>query len=411
MPETGQLLEVSIIDIAFGGSGVAKLESGAVVFVPYSAIGDKLEIKITECKKNFFRGEIQQIIVPSPDRIEPKCCHFGRCGGCVYQHLDYKAELKSKQMQLQSCLKRVGGIQDLPEFDMVVASPLEYGYRNKLRLEPHKPILETDGVHLSYGYCLRDNNTYFTVKECPLAVDVLNKHLASAIHSPWGKQNAKHKPPMPVTLRADAQNNSHFYFGRAPISVTWLKEEIHGKEVSVPLGSFWQVNHAVAESLLKVVAHWVKPLGMETLIDAYSGVGTFSLAMPTGFVERILIESDRQAGEAAKLNHANFQLGCQVIPQRTESVLPNITKQHDMKSTLVVIDPPRSGCQPKVIETLAIRKPAYILYVSCNPATLARDLKKLMLKDGYEICKIGLFDMFPRTAHFESAVLLARKDK
>ncbi|MFA6875747.1 MAG: 23S rRNA (uracil(1939)-C(5))-methyltransferase RlmD, partial [Parabacteroides sp.] len=100
-----------------------------------------------------------------------------------------------------------------------------------------------------------------------------------------------------------------------------------------------------------------------------------------------------------------------VIPQRTESVLPNITKQHDMKSTLVVIDPPRSGCQPKVIETLAIRKPAYILYVSCNPATLARDLKKLMLKDGYEICKIGLFDMFPRTAHFESAVLLARKDK
>ncbi|MDD3952933.1 MAG: TRAM domain-containing protein, partial [Lentisphaeria bacterium] len=152
MPEPGQLINVTISDLAFGGDGVARLEEGPVVFVPFAALGDVLEVEITECKKSYLRGRITQILVAGPDRIEPPCRHFGRCGGCSYQHLQYSAEFAAKQKQLLDLLQRIGGFQSLPPLDSSFAAPVLYGYRNKLRLEPSEPVREDDGIHMTYGY-------------------------------------------------------------------------------------------------------------------------------------------------------------------------------------------------------------------------------------------------------------------
>ncbi len=409
MLEPGQIIKVTISDLAFGGDGVAKLEEGAVVFVPFAALGDVLEVEITEHKKSYFRARIKQILLAGADRIEPLCRHFGRCGGCAYQHLQYSAEFAAKQKQLLDIMQRIGGFRSLTALDFSFPAPEIYGYRNKLRLEPSEPVREDDGIHMTYGYCLIDRKNFFTVKECPLAMPVINQTLSKAIRSPWGKQNAKKPVPAAVTLRASADGQCQFYFGRAPVNVTWLKEKIDGQEVSVPLGSFWQVNTPVADALLKTVAAWADPLPVENLIDAYSGVGTFSIALKRPFRERILIESDRQAGDAASLNLAARAYGCRIVKDTTERALPKTLKTTNPKQTLVLLDPPRNGCQEKVLQTLLKYPPEHIFYISCNPSTLARDLKKLCGGGKYQLEKLALFDMFPRTAHFETAVHLSRQ--
>ncbi|NLZ63228.1 MAG: class I SAM-dependent RNA methyltransferase [Lentisphaerae bacterium] len=406
MLSVGNTLTVDIIDIAFGGDGVARTEEGLVIFVPGTAIGETVEVVICEIKKSYIRGKVAKVLSPSPDRVEPPCRHFGRCGGCVYQHLEYQAELAAKQKQLLDLLRRIGGFTDLPPLDCCFASPKLYGYRNKLRLEPFVTLETDQGVRLSYGYCLTDNQTFFTVRECPLAMPIINRNIAKAVHSAWGTQNARRKPPAPLTLRASSTGECHFYFGKAPVNISWLREELCGKEFSVPLGSFWQVNPEVASELVRRVHRWAKGLKTKFLVDAYSGVGTFSLTGKKDYVERVLIESDRQAGEAAAHNLGKLSLGCRIIKDRTEHALPGVLRQFPPAETLVLLDPPRTGCQSKVLEALRHARPAHLFYVSCNPATLARDLKVLCADGCYRLDKLALFDMFPRTAHFETAVAL-----
>lgn len=406
MLSVGQTVTVTIIDIAFGGDGVARTEEGPVIFVPGTAVGETAEVEICEIKKSYIRGKVQKILSASPDRVEPQCRHFGRCGGCVYQHLDYPAELAAKQKQLLDLLHRIGGFADLPELECCFASPKIYGYRNKLRLEPFVALEAEQGVRLSYGYCLTDNQTFFTVRECPLAMPIINRNIPKAVHSAWGKQNAKKKPPAPLTLRASSSGDCQFYFGKAPVNISWLREELCGQDFSVPLGSFWQVNTGVASELVRRVHRWAKDLPVKNFIDAYSGVGTFSLTSKKAFAERVLIESDRQAGDAAAHNLGKLALGCQIIKDTTEHALPGILRQFPAAETLVLLDPPRAGCQKKVIEALRKARPAHVFYVSCNPATLARDLKALCADGCYRLDKLALFDMFPRTAHFETAVAL-----
>jgi 23S rRNA (uracil1939-C5)-methyltransferase len=409
MFEKGQTIQVTITDLAFGGDGVGRVEEGAVVFVPFAAIGDVLEVEISECKKSYLRGNIVKILVPGADRTEPRCRHFGRCGGCAYQHLHYPAEFAAKRKQLRDLLERIGALRSLPELELAFPAPEIYAYRNKLRLEPSEPTRDDDGVHANYGYCLKDRQNFFTVKECPLALPIINQTLGKALRSPWAKQNAKKPIPGAVTLRASADGKCHFYFGRAPVNVSWLKEKIGTQEVSVPLGSFWQVNTPVAEQLLKTMSAWAKPLEVENLIDAYSGVGTFSIALERPFKERTLIESDRQAGDAASLNMANRAYGCQIVKDTTERALPKTLKTCNPKQTLLILDPPRTGCQEKVLQTLLKYRPEHVFYVSCNPSTLARDLKKLCADGKYQLEKLALFDMFPRTAHFETVAHLVRR--
>ncbi len=412
----GEQIQITVTDIAFGGDGVGRTPDGGVIFVPYTAVGDEILATVTQVRKNFARGQIATIIKPAHERCEAHCRLYGKCVGCQYQHLDYAAEFAAKQKQLRDLLRRIGGFVDLPEFDVAYAAPQQYGYRNKLRLEPtFMELPGVEGKRLAYGYYGSDNQTIIRVTNCPLACDVINNGIIDAIHSDWGKANKKKKGkderPGAITLRATADGALAYYFGYAPKRVPWLRERLNDLEYSVPLGSFWQVNPAVAGQLVARVAQWIEPLdNIETFIDAYAGVGTFTCAMKNPFKERLLIENDREAAKAAEFNVVNrHQFGCQIIPDTTEKALPKLLKKCNAPATAVLLDPPRTGCQNVVIEALRHSRPATVAYVSCNPATLARDLKALCANGDYHIDKIAIFDMFPRTAHFETAVLLSAR--
>jgi 23S rRNA (uracil1939-C5)-methyltransferase len=406
MFSVGQRVTLSISAIAFGGDGIARSDEGLVVFVPFTAVGDLISAEITEQRRNFYRAELRELLEPGAGRAEPLCPHVGVCGGCVYQHLDYETEFAAKRQQFTDTISRLGRFQDFPAPQPAFPAPQAYGYRNKIRLEAIRKLSNRGNVFVNYGYCQRDNRSYVIVKNCPLAPDCLNELIPKAIHSDWGRQNAKRPKPYPLTLRVTSEGDSHYYYGRAPMNIPWLRERLAEEEFSVPLGSFWQINPPVAEELLRTVADWVKDSSARCLIDAYGGVGTFSIALGKQFQYRVLIESDEQAIAAATRNHQLRQLACRFQSGSTEGELPAVLAHLDRRKSLLILDPPRTGCHRKVVETLRKYPVAEIVYVSCNPATLARDLQLLCQDELYTPLKSAMFDMFPRTAHFESAVLL-----
>ena len=425
----GQQIAVTIQDIAFGGEGVARTDDG-VIFVPFTAVGDQGLVEVTEVRKNFAKGRLLALSVPGAGREEPACPHYGRCGGCQYQHLTYEAEFAAKCKQLKDCLQRIGGFSVLPELSPAFPAPECYGYRNKLRLEACAlKVAPGDPPLVDYGYYALDNKTFMRINGCRLARPELNKMLPSAIKSDWGKANARRhksgkpaagKPGKPgaspradrpgaLTLRIDSAGEVKYYFGFSPAKLGWFREELNGVPYRVPTGSFWQVNPKVASQLLKTADEWTRELPLETLVDAYCGVGTFACALTHPFKERLLIENDHAATEAADYNLQQKLLGCQIVTDATEKALPKALPRYDQTKTLVVLDPPRSGCQEQMVKAIVDNKPAWVLYVSCNPSTLARDLRKLVSEGSYELRRLALFDMFPRTAHFETAVLLEHR--
>lgn len=409
--QKGSQIELTIQSIAFGGDGVARTEE-CVVFVPFTAVGDQILAEVTEVRKNFAKARLLAVNVPGPGRTEPSCPHYGRCGGCQYQHLTYEAEFAAKQQQLRDCLSRIGGVREVPPFAAAFPAPECYGYRNKLRLEAKAlPVEKGEPAQLDYGYYALDNKTFLRINGCRLARPELNKQLPAAIKSEWGRANAhrrKNERPGALTLRIDSDGAVKYFFGFSPSKLGWFHEELAGVPYRVPVGSFWQVNPQVASELLRTVDGWLAGLPLENLVDAYCGVGTFACALTPAFRERLLIENDRAATEAAEYNLQQRLLGCQILTAATEQALPKALPRYESAKTLVVLDPPRTGCQEQVLECLLKCRPAFVLYVSCNPSTLARDLKRLTGGESpaYTLEKIGLFDMFPRTAHFETAALL-----
>ena len=410
MLESGQLVDLTIGDVAFGGDGVARMEDGQVVFVPFTAVGDRARVQIVEAHRNFARGVVAELLEGGEGREEPPCPHYGICGGCRYQHLTYEKEVATKAAQLQALLQRVGGFDELPPLELVFPSPNPYGYRNKLRVEPLElGDPKAQDPHLSYGYCQLDNKTFFELDVCLLATLPINEFLPKAQRTPWAKKNARRPRPYPMTLRQASDGSTHLYFGHAPSSIPWLAEKLLGRDVRVPLGVFWQVNPPVAEALVQTVRDWFAETPTETLVDAYSGAGTFSLALSEHAKQCVLIETSRDSLQAAEHNHLQWgtpNLDC--LCGKAGSMLQRTLAKCSSRDTTVVLDPTRSGCEPKVIDAIARHRPEQILYVSCNTSTLARDLKRFCADEVYAIRRIALFDMFPRTAHFETAVQLTR---
>jgi 23S rRNA (uracil1939-C5)-methyltransferase len=407
MLTVGQTLELTIADLAFGGDGVARTEDGEVVFVPFTAAGDRALVEVVQTHARFARGEVKELLAPGPGRTEPVCPHFQTCGGCRYQHLTYETEVATKGTQLRDALHRLGGIADVPELAVQAPSPADYGYRNKLRVEPLPEKHETQkGPVVFYGYCQLDNKTYFELDRCPLAKDGLNELLPKAPRTDWGKRNANRDKPRPMTLRITDAGETHYYFGRAPESIPWLTETLLERPVRVPLGAFWQVNPGAADALVRTVRDWFAESPTHWLVDAYAGVGTFALALGDLAERLVLIESDRNAALAADHNLMQWGLLGKIMPGRTEKMLHGTLVRAPSRGTTLVLDPPRTGCGPTVLKAILRHKPKQVFYVSCNASTLGRDLKALCAKGPYKLTRAGLVDMFPRTAHFESVVQL-----
>jgi tRNA/tmRNA/rRNA uracil-C5-methylase (TrmA/RlmC/RlmD family) len=374
-----QVIDLTIEDIAFGGKGVAR-ESGRVVFIPFTIEGEKISAEIVREKKQFAEAELVDLHESSPNRVQPECPYFGRCGGCSYQHIDYEHQLAIKWRQVRDVLRRIGKLKDVP-MQPIVPSPTAYGYRNRITVHAQ------DGV---IGFFSRDSHRLIDIEHCPIAMDEVNRALAE--------------------LRAQHVRDGHFT----------LRAE-RGPRI------FSQTNDAVASALRELIVKMI-PIDQELLIDAYCGAGFLAKALLDKFQRVIGIDWDRFAIEVATKNASakeTYIAGDIEVELRgalrsmsgIEAVAAATANSQSLRvgtrattpgsapdKTTVIVDPPASGLTANIRKVLIDLAPATLIYISCNPPTLARDLAEL--QQAFAISSVMPLDMFPQTAEIEVAVHL-----
>ncbi len=363
----GQRVTVTITDIAFGGEGVGRVEQ-FVVFVPFVLVGEEVEAELIEVKKQFARAKLVRVVKASPRRVTPQCRYFSECGGCQYQHIDYAVQLELKHKQIADLFERVG------KFPKAVVSPVipcpqPYHYRNRLmiRSQWNKPEQK-----LNIGFLRADSRLVVDLDECQIAEPALNEQIRHVRASPPPKGGIK------VVVRIPPEG--------------WV----------VPRDSFFQNNFFLLPKLVETVRERLKDSGSRFLVDVYCGVGFFGIEAGDLVESFVGVEIDRQAIKSAKLNAAaKGRTNGEFIEGRAEELMPTILKRFDPKATTILIDPPRTGCPPEGLESLRQNRPAQILYVSCHPATLARDLNALCADGVFELVNVTPLDMFPQTQHVE----------
>ena len=406
----GDHLDLTIESIAYRGQGVARHE-GLVIFVAGVASGERVRVRLEKIHRNYAEARLLAVQESSPERIPP-CCRLSagmRVPGCVYDHLAYPAEVALKQGQLEAFLRRLPGGEAIT-FTPPYPSPLDRHYRNKIVLHaqrtPRDPLPRL-------GYFGEDNRTIIDIPACPLARAEINTALA-AFRKTTDFRHLRHEDE--VTFRWTAADGVVHWRGAAPdnalgperAGATCLTEQTPFGNIRVPRDGFYQVNPEVAHALVQQVTQWFAAGSARDLLDLYCGVGVFALACAKAGAGRVEgIEASRTAVvtalENARAHSVPAIFHCRTMSEARRDNFGNFA----MAQATVIVDPPRQGLEPEVAQALASAKPQRILYVSCDPATLTRDLK-ILLPAGYILREARLFDMFPRTAHFETAVLLEK---
>ncbi|NEN91820.1 MAG: 23S rRNA (uracil(1939)-C(5))-methyltransferase RlmD [Okeania sp. SIO3H1] len=479
--QQGQLLEITITDLTDSGDGVGRYGQ-KVIFVPDTVPGDRLLTRLTVVKPKYAYGKLHQLLETSKYRIKPYCIVADKCGGCQWQHISYEYQLQAKQNQVIQALKRIGGLT-LSVVDPTLASPAAFGYRNKATY----PLSISTTGQVKAGYYQKGSHKVINLNQCPIQDQRLNpllkevkqditrqgwkiydeqkhtgivRHLSLRIGNNTGEilltlvvngEEEKTKELLPgievqaqkwledysrlvgvcVNYNSKATNT---IFGQQTVCIAgrlYLQEEFSGLNFQLTPDTFFQVNTKTAEKLIEVVIQELALNGSEIIIDAYCGIGTFTLPIAKylqqigvddnysmeiageellqmgarkGLVVGIEVQpvSIKQAQFNAEINHltnVSFSAG------KVEDLLPQL----EVKPDVVLLDPPRKGCDRSVLETLLEILPERIVYISCKPATLARDLKFLCSTGKYELSKVQPADFFPQTAHVECAAFLARK--
>ena len=372
----GDKISLTIHDIAFGGEGVGRVDD-FVVFVPFVIIGETVEAEITEVKKNFARAKLLRIVTPSPERVTPECQYFGACGGCQYQHLDYAAQLRVKQKQIADLFERVGKISR-EVVAPVLPCPAPYGYRNRIMIRSQ---WNGPAKKLEIGFIRWDKPFVEDITECKIAEPSLNEHITHVRANPPPKGGIK------VVLRVQPEN--------------W----------DVPADSFFQNNFFLLPTLVETVREFLSAGGSRHLIDLYCGVGFFGIETADLVESFVGVEYDKLAIAAARKNAASRNLNNgEFIAAKVEEILPTLLEKFSAEKTSVILDPPRKGCWPETLELLRKTKPAQIIYVSCHPATMARDLNILCADGVFELARVQPLDMFPQTQHVECVADLRRRN-
>jgi tRNA/tmRNA/rRNA uracil-C5-methylase (TrmA/RlmC/RlmD family) len=350
------IVDLQIEDVAFGGKGVAR-EHGKAIFVPFTIDGELISAKITREKKNFAEAEIVELRKTSPNRVEARCPYFGRCGGCAYQHISYPHQLEIKSRQVHDSLRRIGKLQGIP-MRPIVPSPLEYAYRNRITVHAQ------DGA---IGYFRRDSHRLIDIERCPIATDDVNRELADL--------RARNVPDSHYTLRTRS-----------------------GPRI------FTQTNDGVSNALRDLIVGLV-PVNQGLLVDAYCGAGFFAKALIGKFERVVGIDWDRFAIALANETATAKET---YVAGDVELGLRSALESADASRTVVIVDPPATGLTVEVREILTDVAPSTLIYVSCNPSTLARDLSDL--RQRFEIESVTPLDMFPQTAEIEVAAELHRSN-
>lgn len=444
-----QILEAEIIETNMLGFGVCKID-GAVVFVQNAVAGDLAKIRIIKCAKNYSIARIEELLNPSPDRIEPVCAYHRRCGGCTFQHISYEAEKKLKENHISACLKKAGlsAVKVLP----ILSTNETEGYRNKAQF----PVSTDENGKVIFGFYSPKTHSVCKIKDCAIQ-DPLFCKIADAVCDFLTKNK--------IQPYDESQNSGlvrHIYLRRAkatgeimlclvlredqfPKEVEWIEDitskfpeiksivfNIQPKKTNVILGekcrtvfgsdkicdvlcerklllsphSFYQVNHDAAEVLYQKAFEMANVSSFDSVIDLYCGIGSISISIPAK-VKICGVEIVPQAVEDAKINaKINHLENTEFVCGDAAQAFALIEKDQG-REVLVILDPPRKGLSKELIFDLAKNKISHLVYISCNPETLVRDLS-LFAEQGYSFCEIQPVDLFPRTSHVESVVCLSR---
>jgi 23S rRNA (uracil1939-C5)-methyltransferase len=450
----GDRLTVDVIDLAFGGEGVARAD-GYVVFVPGGVPGDRLEVRLTQVRPRFARGEIERVVTPSGHRTDPPCPYFGQCGGCRLQHVRYEAQLEFKQRQVAECLARLGGLgpADTVPIRPILGAPEVYGYRNKMEFT----FAEADGQPIVGLHQAERYDRILDIERCLLQSEPMNAVLqevrAVARERGWsvyrpdreeglvrflvlregratGERMVNLVTASPDVAQARALAERLEARGPGVASVVLnvnpkkaavavgveehpvagrerIRERLGGLEFTVSANSFFQTNTRQAERLFDIVVEYAELSGQETVLDLYSGTGAISLLLARQARAVYGIELVPAAIEDATRNAAaNGIANCTFLAGEVRDVLPELIRK-GVRAEVVVADPPRAGFHPKALRALLALAAGRLVYVSCNPATLARDLG-VLTAGGYRITAVQPIDMFPHTPHIEVVARLVR---
>ena len=449
MLKKNQIEEAEITAMSSDGNGIAKID-GMVVFVPYTAVGDKLKIRIVKVQKNYSFGIIEEMLQPSPDRVDDHCPVYKKCGGCAFRHISYEAELRHKAEFVQSNLRRLGGLD--PVMLPITPSPLVQGYRNKAQY----PIREYDGK-IEAGFFAKRSHRVISCASCDLqpaffeqileyTKQFLEEYHISAYDEQTGKGKVRHlyirygeiSGEVMVCLVVNSERLPHaaeYVEGLLKVcpQVVSVVLNINREQNNVILGqkcitlygkdtiedtlcdvrfelsplSFYQVNRQAAEKLYRLAADMAQFEGNELLIDLYCGAGTIGLSMASKVRELIGVEIVPDAVENAKENAKRCGVeNARFICADAKEAAAQLAAEN-LHPDVIVVDPPRKGCDLEVLQAIAAMAPKRLVMISCNSASLARDCKELEAL-GYHLEKAAPVDLFPRTTHVETVCLLSK---
>jgi 23S rRNA (uracil1939-C5)-methyltransferase len=423
---SAESLTLEINTVVSGGEGLARRTDAPVVFVPRTAPGEVVEVEIVEGHRQWSRGRLLSIVTPGPSRRNPPCPHYAVCGGCQLQHLDYPAQTTAKAGIIADTLRRIGHIEiEPPE---VEPSAAEFEYRNRLTF-----VLRRKGNDVVAGFhSFEDPTRVIDLDRCPLAEPPINR-IWAALRDAWGR-GARLLPPgaeLRLTLRStqdgevglvieggrgngDPETLIETVEGLAAIwrlnadgAAAWyvgeqtLRENWGSQHVELAGDAFLQVNREVAAKLEAYVMEQCGDVVGQRVIDAYCGFGLRALDLAWKGARVVGIDTEEHA--IAEAHGKAVESGATA---RFETAPVERALVHELPADLVLLNPPRAGVSQEVLEGLLKKPPARLIYVSCDPATLARDLKKL--GERFQLSACRAFDMFPQTAHVETVVTLTR---
>ncbi len=390
----GEIVEVTIERILPGGAGLAHAENRTLL-VALAAPGDRAFVRVERVQGRVAFASITEIIKPSPSRVEPLCPYFGLCGGCDFQQLSYEAQLNSKVGIIRDCLRRIAQIDFTGEIP-ITASPNAWHYRSRAQWQ-HDPLKKR------LGYFERASHRVCDVAACPVLVPALEATLESL-----REQMKEGLLPEEVTeLQAVAGDDGASLQPPVPEHPTReVSRQIGGHRYHFSAEGFFQINHELLEPLIDAA---IGDAQGETAVDLYCGAGLFTLPLSERFTRVVGVEANAAAISYARRNLEDAQLGNATLEIARVGDWLRGNSESLASVDFVLLDPPRAGAEDGVIDGILALKSRHISYVSCDPATLARDLK-VLTRGGYKLDSINAFDMFPQTHHVETVAHLTTDD-
>ena len=411
MSETKEQILVEVTTPVYGGECIGRLPDGRAVFVPYTLPGEQVRVELVEEKRGFARARLVEVVRPSANRITPRCAHYAVCGGCHYQHADYATQLRIKGAVVRDQLERIGGIANPPVAE-VAPSPAAWNYRNTVQFH-----LTPDG---KIGYQGWGTHRVVPISECHLPEEALNQI--------WPQLDLEPLPGIErIELRLGTDDEALLALESSdlaapefsvdfPLSAVhlspagklilagddYLLMKIRGRVFKVSAESFFQVNTAQAEAMVSHVLELLPLDDKKTVLDIYSGVGLFSAFIAPRVKRCIGVEMSESACDDYAVNLDEFD-NVELYVGAAEEILPGLNLRPD----IVVVDPPRAGIERTALDAIIHLQPQTLVYVSCDPATLARDVKRLVA-GGYSLQQVTPFDLFPQTYHVECIALMTR---